>query len=357
MSSDEMQILKPLMPNTENLIQYLKKIDENGIYSNYGPLNLDLENRLSKYFNIKAESISTCVNATQALMGLVETSDISKREFWYLPSWTFSATAAAILNMHKKATFVDIDSSSWRAVFPKKSRIILDVLPFGDEIEYENYDNKELIIIDAAASFDSLKQIDLTKFKQKVAVVVSFHATKIMGMGEGACVISNDPDWIYAFRRWTNFGFDEKRVTITKGSNAKMSEYTAAVGLSALDIWPQSLEIWQKITDEAIKISYLNGFEVSPAMKKRFISPYWILRLKSHEHQKNLEKLLVQNKIDSRYWWQQGCHNFQPYKRFYRNALPNTENEAKRNIAIPFHPHMVKEDFERISQVLTKYNN
>ena len=71
-------------------------------------------------------------------------------------------------------------------------------------------------------------------------VMVSLHATKVFGVGEGGLILCRDSELLRRCGRALNFGFDGSRDALTTGFNGKMSEYHAAVGLAALDGWPQT---------------------------------------------------------------------------------------------------------------------
>jgi len=93
-------------------------------------------------------------------------------------------------------------------------------------------------------SFDSgdLKKPEFLALnpRGRVPVVVSLHATKALGIGEGGFVASTDHALIGAVARCCNFGFLGSRETRVPAFNAKMSEVHAAVGLAALDGWPRT---------------------------------------------------------------------------------------------------------------------
>ena len=96
------------------------------------------------------------------------------------------------------------------------------------------------VIMDAAAGFD-------TAVLSPIPTIVSLHATKALGCGEGGFVMSTDKELISRITGRSNFGFMSRREAMSVGTNAKMSEYHAAVGLSALDEWPKTRATLMKI--------------------------------------------------------------------------------------------------------------
>ncbi len=82
----------------------------------------------------------------------------------------------------------------------------------------------------------------------KTPVVLSLHATKVFGVGEGGVVLCRDAELVKACKRDLNFGFLGDRVAHTNGVNGKMSEYHAAVGLAELDGWPDKRTAFLRVT-------------------------------------------------------------------------------------------------------------
>ena len=355
---NRIRILSPNLPKINRVKKYYKKIDQNRIYSNFGPLVTKFESRLADYFGVTTNLISTCANATLALEGSIRTSNVESNAMWELPSWTFSATPTAALNARIKIKFVDCDLKSMRAIFSPDSKHVIDVLPFGASINFDQYFKKDLIIIDAAASFDALKNIGSVLLnKPPTIIILSFHATKILGLGEGGCVISNDENWIKRFRCWSNFGFDNERQSILLGNNAKMSEYHAAVGLATLDKWSIIRKKWQKQLERALKISKSEGIIVSESMQEGFISPYWFVDTRSEKIKHQLQSALDLNNIEFRNWWGSGCHQMKAFENIEQDELPNTDSLSKTTISLPFHLNLQKNDFHRIHTAIQQARN
>src|SRR5262249_12553892 len=93
------------------------------------------------------------------------------------------------------------------------------------------------VVIDAAAGFDSLTP-------GSAPAVVSLHATKVFGTGEGGFVASTDPALRDAVHMRANFGFSGSRQAKVGAYNAKLSEYHAADGHAGLDEWTEARVEW-----------------------------------------------------------------------------------------------------------------
>ena len=77
------------------------------------------------------------------------------------------------------------------------------------------------------------------------SVVVSLHATKVLGAGEGGIVVFGDVESADRFRAFTNLGFERTRTSERHGVNGKLPEATAAYALAALDGWELEEQQWR----------------------------------------------------------------------------------------------------------------
>lgn len=180
---DFIPILVPTVPTVEKFHKYLLEIEANRQYTNFGPLSRLLINRLAEYFGVPSNHVVLAANATLAIQGALETADTSQDAIWEIPSWTFTATASACLLSRRKFKFVDVDRDG-RAIFDNQASCVVDVLPFGAEPRLSTIPaGIETLIMDAAASIDSLEQIQLPT-NIKVGIIVSLHATKLLPAGE-----------------------------------------------------------------------------------------------------------------------------------------------------------------------------
>ena len=349
------RIMAPVLPSADKIFPYLKKIDSNGIYSNFGPLEQEVRSRFASHFGIPFNLVATCSNATLGIQGALATSNSPVDSNWEIPAWTFTATAAAAVLSNYGAQFVDVDSDG-RIVPSPHAKSIIDVLPFGDEwVSDRLSDEIDFIVVDAAASFDALKDIPLERVKP-FAVVLSLHATKILPAGEGGVLISNDPAWVKRFQDWTKFGMTLGRISSFVGTNAKLSEYSAAVCLASFDDWPRIRASWAAIGNKARKISVENKFALLSAFEKEFISPYWVLVMKSEEQKKAFTKHCLELGIETRDWWESGCQNMQAYDGFERSDLQNTVTMAQTTLALPFHLRLTDDEWSRIELCLQSFN-
>jgi len=347
-------LMKPVGPPLKLVEKYLIKIHENGIYSNNGPLVQELEERFAEYFNIDKELIVLCANATQGISGL---SFLSPAKNFICPSFAFAASALGLKHSFKKFTFADIDPVDWDLDISNleidMEKGLLVVLPFGDKPNYEKFDNFKNVIFDAAASIGN-PDLNLSRLKENWAAVFSLHATKILGIGEGGLAVFGNKDSAANFRKYINFGFWHSRESKLLGSNLKISEYTAAVGLAVLDNLEQEFKEWNYSRESVIQIE--NDLSLkSFSSKLQGVNPYWILKFDSQIQTNRVKKILTKHDIDSRHWWGTGLHNWKIFQDIEQiTDLKNTQKVANSYLGLPFYRNMDSADLYRVKTALEK---
>ena len=347
-SSDPIQMCVPRLPSKSELRPYLERIDHSHIYSNFGPLVNEFESRLSEYFQIPVEQLATCSNATDAIEGAIRTSG-NVNEMWDVPSWTFTATAAALVASGANFTFRDIDDTQ-RIRIDSSFKNVIEVLPFGEGLDFDRHVHPtKNLLVDAAASFDALKAIELPT-DRRVGIVLGFHATKTLSTGEGGLFISNDPEWVMEFKKWTNFGMLGSRISTIPGSNSKMNEYSAAIGLASLDSWPRTRLEWLEQIRTAKETSHSAGLIVNKSLENELVSPYWNLILDDSRETTKAITILDSYNISWRRWWEHGCKSMPAYASFPSEVLTQTAHIAKRTIGIPIHLGLSSSEWDRLRE-------
>jgi len=358
-------VFRPLLPSAQEILPYLERIDQTRWYTNFGPLLDEFEQRLATHFDVDASCIATAANGTLALMASVATATPARGQDVPIPAWTFPATALAVLGTGLRPYLCDIEEESWVidvANIPpaviRRSRALMPVAPFGAVPRFDSWmacaEHSGIpLIVDAAASFDQLASVGVP-FGAPTMVMVSLHATKALGVGEGAVVVSNDPAWIERFRQYINFGFSGTRRSDAPGINAKLSEYAAAVGLAALDGWAQARRQWVQTT--AVFAKGLRALELraQPGFGNGEISPYCVAEFASREICDRAIAVLAADGIESRRWWGLGLHTNPSLSDLPRGHLTRTDDISGRTIGLPFWRDIGSETTERVFTALLK---
>lgn len=347
--------MKPLLPQSGQLEAYLKRIDENRVYSNHGPLHDQLLDRFSEYFSVEPENLALVTNGTIGLTAAIA-SATPTGGLWGIPSWTFAATAHAVVAAGCDFHLLDCDEGSWSISPPVDGRFsgVIEVWPFGDcrsSAESLSGDYSNLRVIDAASCFDSCKGIGVGMGRNTV-IMISLHATKLVSTAEGGLLIG-PKSWITEIRRWANFGFWGSRESQTLGTNAKISEYQAAIGLASLDQWPNSRRSFSSVLTKLNHVVNECGFSAQPAAEKGFISSTFVVNFNSPTTKDYAKVIFNEFGIETRDWWGAGIHSMQAFASRPKDDLSVTDKLAQTTLGIPFYVDITDGEIERIQSAMT----
>ncbi|MDQ0464614.1 dTDP-4-amino-4,6-dideoxygalactose transaminase [Caulobacter ginsengisoli] len=343
-------VARPWAPPAEAILPYLHEADANRWYSNFGPLLTRFEERLADRFAAPT-NIATCANATQAITLTLKALGVQPG-LCLMPAWTFVATAHAAMAAGLTPHFLDVDPQTQvpspadvRAAIAKGGvSAVIVVAPYGAPLEHRPWEalmdaTGVPVLIDAAAAFDTVTRASLP-------TLVSLHATKLLGVGEGGYLACEDADLVARVRAQTSFGFQGSRESLVPATNAKLSEYAAAVGLAALDGWP-SARLRYAITAQKIRLALALVPEINfqPGWGTHWVSTTCIVRIDGGGAPL-LEASLAESGVDTRRWWGGGCQASPAFAGCPSDPLPVTTKLARETLGLPFAADMDEDDID-----------
>ena len=358
--------LRPNLVKQESYIPYLSEIDASRIYSNFGPLNTRFEQRvLDEYFD-QIGAVTTVNNATLGLILAISNCKRPKGKYALMPSFTFAATPLAAIWCGLEPYFIDIDSKNWcmdekllKETLQSLGDEVAVVVPyatFGTNMDLQNYQKIQEsgvpVVVDAAASFGVKGTHHYFGKGFPGCVVYSFHATKSFGIGEGGLVYSSNKDVISKIRQSENFGFSESRETTIKALNGKMSEFTAAICLSTLDVFAQKVQTRQQIYSWYIeqlkqKDLFNKGWNIQ---KTDGDIPYQFMPICCPDKQQNKDivQILASKNIEARTYFSPPCHQHPLFLGYRHTPLPVTEKLSNQIVSLPLWEEMTQQDVHSI---------
>lgn len=344
-SLERIPVMRPKLPVAERITPYLQQIDRTRLYSNYGPLVRALETRLAKGFGVADGAVVSVANATLGLTLALMAQNPERGTLCAIPAWTFAATPHAVTQAGLVPYFVDVDPGTWAldpetlanelARAPGKVSAVMPVAPFGQPVDVSLWDAFQArtglaVVIDAAAGFDSLTPA-------RVPSVVSLHATKVLGIGEGGCIVSHDSELINDLRARANFGFFRSRESRMSSTNAKLSEYHAAVGLAALDEWDAARAEWAAVAEAyGNALSGLNRVRLQEGFGTSWVAATCVVDI-ANSGAERVERALSEANIETRRWWGFGAHHHPATLDMPRSALTATEGLVRSTLGLPFY--------------------
>jgi dTDP-4-amino-4,6-dideoxygalactose transaminase len=172
--------------------------------------------------------------------------------------------------------------------------------------------------------------------------VFSFHATKFFNTFEGGAVVTNNDILAEKMRLMRNFGFSGYDNVIYPGTNGKMTEIAAAMGLTNLEDLDDFVAInrrnYQCYRDAIATVPGLSLLEYNESERNNYqyavveVAPYF-----PATRDRIVDVLHAEHILARKYFWP-GCHNMEPYRSYYPHAglmLPNTNLVAERVVVLP----------------------
>ena len=351
-------VARPLMPKLEAIAPYLARIDANRWYSNLGPLCLEFEDRLARRFGLETDQVSTIANATVGLVLALQTAGARPGTHCLVPSWTFSASIHAVLGAGLIPLFADCDADGLltpeiaRRALAQSGRDIGAVMPvavYGQPIDPAVWDafaeeTGVPVVLDVAPGYDAARP-------GRCLSVVSLHATKIIGVGEGGFVVSTDTARVQEVRQRGNFGFRVSRDPEFAGTNGKLSEYAAAVGLAGLDDWQGRRAGFQAAADRyRAGLARLPGARLARGFGETWLAACCVLETEADAGR--LATAMAAAGVETRAWWGRGMHLTTAFKDCPRLDLPMTERLAGSTLGLPFALDMTMADVDVVCEAL-----
>lgn len=364
---EKLHVGRPNIGNRERLLEHISHILDSRWLTNNAPYVQEFERRVAGVIGVK-HCIATC-NGTVALEIAIRALGLSGEVI--VPSMTFIATAHALQWQGTTPVFCDIDPVTLNldpncveeTITPRTTGII-GVHLFGRPCDVDALQEIATrrglrLMCDAAHAFGcSYKGRMIGSFGD--AEVFSFHATKFLNTFEGGAIVTNDDELAAKTRLMKNFGFAGYDNVIYLGTNGKMSEVSAAMGLTGLE----SLEEFISINHRNYK-QYKRELESTPGVQlmtydeiERCNYQYIVLEIDEQiigiSRDQLVEILHAENVLARRYFYP-GCHHMEPYLSCFPHAglvLPETEKLVKRVLSLPTGTAVGTEEITRICQII-----
>jgi dTDP-4-amino-4,6-dideoxygalactose transaminase len=365
--SDKLYVGRPNIDGKDRLLERIKDLLDRKWLSNGGPYVQEFEQRIADLIGVR-HCIAMC-NATVALEIAIRAAGLSGEVI--VPSFTFIATAHALQWQEITPVFCDIDPSTHhidpyrveRMITPRTTGII-GVHLWGQPCDIETLceigrRHNLKVLFDAAQAFGaSYNGRMIGNFGN--AEVFSFHATKFLNTFEGGAVVTNDDELAGKVRLMKNFGFADYDYVIHIGTNGKMNEASAAMGLTSLDSMDKFIAVnyhnYGHYKEQLAGIAGVRLLAYDESEKRNF--HYIVLEIDeavARISRDQLQEILWAENILARRYFYPGCHRMEPYRSYFPHAgllLPNTERLAKQVLCLPTGTAVGPEDISKICMVI-----
>jgi dTDP-4-amino-4,6-dideoxygalactose transaminase len=365
--AEKLHVGRPNIGDHQRLLDRINDLLNRRWLTNNGPYVQEFERRIADLIGVR-HCISVC-NATVGLEIAIRAAGLSGEVI--VPSMTFIATAHALQWQEITPVFCDIDPGSHNIdpcrvedmITPRTSGIIgvhLWGRPCDVQALAEIAQRRKLALLyDAAHAFGcTYRGRMIGSFGD--AEILSFHATKFLNAFEGGAVVTNDDDLAAKVRLMKNFGFAGYDNVIYIGTNGKMSEVSAAMGLTSLESLDELIAVncrnYKHYQHELAGIPgvHLTTYDETEKCNYQYI----VLEIDEAVTQISRDLLLdilwAENVLARRYFYP-GCHRMEPYRSYFPHAgllLPHTERLVTRVLSLPTGTAVGEDEIGQVCQII-----
>lgn len=358
---------RPNIGNRKRLLSRFNDMLDRDWLTNNGPFVHEFERRVEQLLGVK-HCVAMC-NGTVALE--IAARALNLKGEVIVPSFTFISTAHCLQWQEITPVFCDVDPTTYtidperiEALITPRTSGIIGVHLWGrvcevDQIEAIAARHNLKVLFDASHSFCCSHRGRMVG-GFGCAETFSFHATKFINTFEGGAVVTNDDELAEKMRLMKNFGFAGMDKVIYIGTNGKMSEISAAMGITSLEDMDRFVACNRRNYD-----AYSSGLAGWPGLKvmnydqnEKNNYQYVVVEIdreKTGISRDQLLTILHAEGVRARRYFYPGCHRMEPYRSYFPHAgllLPVTEQLAERVLCLPTGTQITDRDIAIICELL-----
>jgi dTDP-4-amino-4,6-dideoxygalactose transaminase len=360
-------VTKSNLPSFERYVEHLKKIWSTRWLTNDGEFVQLLTKNLENYLKVK--NLVLMSNGTLTLHTALKAFQL-KGQVITTP-FTFAATTNVLMWEGLTPIFADIDPQTYnldpveieKKITPKTTAI-LPVHVYGNPCNVkqiqeiaDKYNLK--IIYDAAHAFGvEYENLPITDFGD--LSTLSFHATKVFNTIEGGAVITQDEKIVEKLKLMRNHGIASEEEVVLPGTNAKMNEFQAAMGLCNLENIDKAIKLRKTLFDRYMEIlSCVEGIRFQKLLMSKHNYGYMPILLASQKDRDNTYELLLKHGIKSRKYFFPLTSNFNYFVSERANSvnnfqLRNADFVANRILCLPLYHDLEPSTVDEITTLVKK---
>ena len=366
-------LIKADMPQMDAVEDAFREILGNGRVTNFGRYLQQFEGEVGDYLGTRACCLSS---ATAGLIMTLQALDIPRGSRVVIPSFTFVATAQAVLYAGCTPVFVDVandgnadldDLARVLRTTPNVGAVILvhmyglpcrtDQVETIVKLEEARRNQKIPVLYDGAHAFGSARN-GVRVGGSGAAEIFSTSVTKVMTSVEGGIVSTHDEALIERLRKMRNYGIFANYDAHFPGLNGKMSEFHAIVGIQNLRKLDALLEARkQKAAFYTKQVQALTSFRVmsAPAGVLSTYKDYTIqLPPGLKANRSAIMEALAARGIETRAYFYPPVHEQKYFRAYADRPLPMTEDLSRRVITLPFSSTITEAEMKTVAEALAQ---
>jgi len=365
-------LIRADLPSVGEILEPLREVLESGKITNFSKHVTEFERLAAAYLDAQ---VATTSSGTQALILSLQALGLQRGQKVILPSFTFMATAQAILYAGGIPVFAEIEDdltlspADLEALLAEHDvDVVIGVHNYGlpcrvDEIQEvveaagRKRGKRIALMYDAAHAFGSaLNGRKVGSFGD--VEVFSLSVTKALVSVEGGMISSRDPKFIERIRKMRNYGIQDSYNAHYAGMNGKMSEFHAIIGLHnlrRLDSYMQTRQVNARYYMERIRSR--TNFQLLPWPEgvTHTFKDFSVLTPEGLDAQRDaVIGFLKERGVETRAYFYPPVHEQCFFQRFADRALPRTEALSRRVITLPFFTTITNAEMDYVVDALVE---
>lgn len=355
------------MPSYEEYCEEIKELWESRWLTNMGVKHRTLQAGLEEY--LKTPHVTLYTNGHLALENVISAMGFPENGEVITTPFTFASTTHAIVRCGLKPVFCDInpvdftmDVTKIEDLITDKTCAIIPVHVYGNICDVEAIEkiadkHKLKVIYDAAHAFGvEYKGNGVANFGD--VAMFSFHATKVFHTIEGGALTYKDDSLVQVLNDMKNFGIRGPESVVYVGGNAKMNEFSAAMGICNLRHIDEEIAKREKVTLRyRSHLDGVDGIQLNPVQKdvkpNYAYFPIIIDKEKFRLSRDEVFELLAENDIGARKYFYPNTNTFECFEgQFDPEDTPIAYNMSMNVLTLPLYADLKLEDVDRICKII-----
>lgn len=362
MSGKKIMVTRSSMPPFEEYMEMIRPIWDSHWLTNMGDYHKRLEQELECRMG---REISLVVNGHMALELAIQSMDFPQGSEVITTPFTFISTTHAIIRNGLEPIFCDvgddftIDVDKIEELVTEKTVAIVPVHVYGnvcniEEIERIAYKYGLKVIYDAAHAFgEEYKGKNIAQYGDMA--VFSFHATKVFNTIEGGAVCCSNHEQYERLYNLKNFGIRSEELVVSVGTNAKLNEFQAAMGICNLKYLEQEIE--KRKHAVMLYRNLLEGAEGirmnSQSSEVKSNNAYFPVLFEDSDRRDRVYEKLKENHIYARKYFYPLTADAACFKNKYRSMhLERARYFTKRILVLPLYADIEEEDIRAVVETV-----
>lgn len=364
MKLQKINVTRSSMPSYEEYCEAIKPIFESRWLTNMGPIHNEFMDKVGSYLGV--DNVSLFTNGHLALCVAIRALGLTGEVI--TTPFTFASTTHAIVDCGLTPVFCDvnpgtytIDADKIEALITDKTSAIIPVHVYGNVCDVEKIDaiakkHNLKVIYDAAHVF-GVKIGDKGIGSFGDISMFSFHATKVFNTIEGGCLTYSDKSLESKIAALRNFGMTAPESVDMVGTNAKMNEFQAAMGLCNLKYINENIAE-RKLAEETYRarLQDVSGIKLSPVQDGVTQNyAYFPVVFDGYKLTRDeIAQKLSENGIFARKYFYPITNEFYCYKGKYKGDTPIAKAISEKVLTLPMYAGLTEDEVNMICDIILK---